>query len=215
VERAAAGVAGIVLGSALFFLLLYGNLAGVDVFGAMGGYLEKNLALTLEVYRGMGMSEENVRLIADSLDEIAHVLLRILPGMTAAFALFASWLTILMARPLLRSKGLTPPDFGSLRLWRPPEGLVWGVIVCGVSLMLPDKTVKVLALNGLIVLMTVYFFGGIAIVSYFFEKKRFPIIVRVFLYSLIALQQLFLFLVIGLGFFDMWLNFRKLEDPGE
>ncbi len=210
-----AGVAGIVLGSAGFFLVLYGNLAGIQVFGAMGEYLSKNLTLTLDVYRRMGMSEENVSMIADALDEIAYVLIRILPGMTAAFVLFVSWLTVLMARPLLRSRGLTHPDFGSLRLWKPPEGLVWGVIVCGLALMLPGKTIKVFALNGLIVLMTVYFFGGIAIISYFFEKKRFPMIVRVFLYSLIALQQLFLFLVIGLGFFDMWLNFRKLEDPRE
>jgi hypothetical protein len=34
---------------------------------------------------------------------------------------------------------------------------------------------------------------------------------RVFLYSLIALQQVVLIVIIGLGLFDMWLNFRKLE----
>ncbi len=215
VERSIGYTSGIMLGSATCLLVLYGNLAGVEVFGSMSAYLSKNLALTLDVYRNMGMSEENVRMIADSLDGIAYVLVRILPGMTAAFALFLSWLTVLTARPLLRARGLTVPDFGSLRLWKPPEALVWGVIVCGGALMLPDKTVKIIALNGLIVLMTIYFFGGIAIISYFFEKKRFPTFVRVFLYSLIALQQLFLLLVIGLGFFDMWLNFRKLEDPQE
>jgi len=213
VERTVAWTGGIVLGSAGFLLVLYGNLAGIDVFGSMSDYLSKNLALTLDVYRRMGMSEENVAMIANSLDEIAYVLVRILPGMTAAFVLFAAWLTVLLARPLLRKRELTCPDYGSLRLWKPPEFLVWGAILCGVGLLLPDKTIKIIALNGLIVLMTVYFFGGIAIVSYFFEKKRFPIVVRVFLYSLIALQQLFLFLVIGLGFFDIWLNFRKLEAP--
>ncbi len=215
VERTVAWTVGIMLGSAGFLLVLYGNLANIDVFGSMSEYLSRNLALTLDVYRRMGMSEENVRMIADSLDEIAYVLVRILPGMTAAFALFVSWLTVLMARPLLRSRGLVCPSYGSLRLWKPPEPLVWGVILCGVGLLPPDKTFKIAALNGLIVLMTVYFFGGIAIISYFFEKKRFPIFVRVFLYSLIALQQLFLFLVVGLGFFDMWLNFRKLEPPRE
>jgi hypothetical protein len=33
---------------------------------------------------------------------------------------------------------------------------------------------------------------------------------RLFLYSLIALQQIVLLIVVALGFFDMWLNFRKL-----
>jgi uncharacterized protein YybS (DUF2232 family) len=58
--------------------------------------------------------------------------------------------------------------------------------------------------------MSVYFFQGIAIVSFYFNKKQFPRIIRIFLYTLIAVQQLVLLAVIGLGFFDMWFNFRKL-----
>jgi uncharacterized protein YybS (DUF2232 family) len=58
--------------------------------------------------------------------------------------------------------------------------------------------------------MSVYFFQGIAIVSFYFNKKRFPRVIRIFLYTLIAIQQLVLLAVIGLGFFDMWFNFRKL-----
>lgn len=214
-ERMVAGVCGIMLGSAAFVIILYGNLSGVSVFGEMGRYMSHNLELTLDVYRRMGMSEENVAVIADSLDEIAYVMVRILPGMMAAFALFVLWMTLILCCPLLRAKELFCPDFGSLRLWKPPDVLVWAAIACGLGLMLPGKTIKIASLNGLIVLMTIYFFGGIAIVSYFFEKKRFPIIARVFLYSLIALQQLFLLVVIGLGFFDMWFNFRKLEAPNE
>ena len=52
-----------------------------------------------------------------------------------------------------------------------------------------------------------------AIVSFYFERKRFPRLLRIFLYSLIALQQFVLILVIGLGFFDVWLNFRKIKPP--
>ena len=59
--------------------------------------------------------------------------------------------------------------------------------------------------------MTIYFFQGIAIVSFFFEKKRLPVALRFILYSLIVVQQFLLLLIIGFGFFDMWLNFRKLE----
>ena len=77
-------------------------------------------------------------------------------------------------------------------------------------LLIPYRPLKLLGFNGLLILLTIYFFQGIAIVSYYFEKKRFPRALRVFLYSLIALQQMILLIVIGLGFFDMWLNFRKL-----
>jgi len=111
---------------------------------------------------------------------------------------------------VLISRSLNYPDFGPLNLWKAPEYLVWGVIGCGLALFLPHTAIKVIGINGLLILMTVYFFQGIAIVSFYFDKKRLPRFVRVFLYTLIALQQLILLAVIGLGFFDLWANFRRL-----
>jgi uncharacterized protein YybS (DUF2232 family) len=78
-------------------------------------------------------------------------------------------------------------------------------------LLIPGSSLKMLGLNGLLVLLTVYFLQGIAVVSYYFEKKKFPRALRLFLYTLIALQQFILLLIVGLGLFDMWLNFRKLK----
>ena len=77
--------------------------------------------------------------------------------------------------------------------------------------MIPDKNFKIIGLNGLLILMTIYFFQGIAIASYFFEKKNFPRPLRFFLYTLIAIQQAVLLIVIGLGLFDMWADFRRLD----
>jgi len=77
-------------------------------------------------------------------------------------------------------------------------------------LFLPMEAPKYVSINCLIVLMLVYFFQGIAVVSFFFQKKRSPTALRMFCYSLIAVQLYFLILVIGLGFFDNWINFRKL-----
>ena len=118
-----------------------------------------------------------------------------------------------MAKPILKRRSLFYPDFGPLQLWKAPELLVWGVIACALGLFIPITVVKVTGLNGLLTLMTIYFFQGIAIVSFYFEKKQFPRVVRFFLYALIALQQLILLAVIGLGFFDLWVNFRRLGKP--
>jgi uncharacterized protein YybS (DUF2232 family) len=169
--------------------------------------------MTLVIYRGMGMSEENIQLIANSLHQIAHVLVTILPALVTMSTLFTAWTNILIAKPILRRKSLFYPNFGPLQLWKAPEILVWGVIACALALFIPITAVKVIGMNGLLVLMTVYFFQGIAIVSFYFEKKNFPRAIRFFLYALIALQQLILLAVIGLGFFDLWVNFRRLGKP--
>jgi len=174
-------------------------------------YVGKNLKLTLALYEDMGMPEENILLISNSLDTIGYVLVRIIPAMAAALTIFVAWTSILLAGPIMKSKHLFYPDFGSLKRWKAPEPIVWFVIGSGMALIFPFQVLKIMGLNCLIVLMTIYFFQGIAIVSFYFEKKRFPRLLKIFIYSIIAMQQIILLFVVGLGFFDMWLNFRKLD----
>jgi len=174
-------------------------------------YVSKNLDLTLELYRSMGMSEENLHMISNSRDAIGYTLVRIIPALCITSTIMISWTNLLLVRPFFKSRNIVVPEFGLLTLWKAPDWMVWGVIGCGVSMLLPLNAMKIIGLNGLIILTAIYFLGGIAIVSFYFEKKRFPRILRALLYSLIIFEQIALFLVIGLGFFDIWLNFRKIQ----
>ena len=100
------------------------------------------------------------------------------------------------------------PDFGRLNQWKAPEHLVWAVIASGILLLVGDSGLSIIGINGLIILMMIYFFQGIAIVSFYLEKKQLPRFLRILLYGLIAMQQLLLLLVIAVGFFDTWIDFR-------
>jgi uncharacterized protein YybS (DUF2232 family) len=160
------------------------------------------------------MPAEKILVMSEFLKRAREIFLTIrpvLPGMAASSLLFVIWASLLMAKPILRNRGLPYPEFGPLNQWKAPEFLVWGVIGCGFMLLVPSDFFKIAGCNGLIILMTVYFFGGIAVISFYFEKKRFPLILKIFLYSLIALQVAVQLLVIAAGFFDIWLNFRKLK----
>jgi uncharacterized protein YybS (DUF2232 family) len=210
IEKTTLYASGSVVLSGLIGLIISSMLTGEGVFGIVSNYVAKNLELTLVLYQSMGMSQENVQLISQSLDKIQHVLVTIIPALVSTSTLFVAWISILLAKPVLISRSLYYPDFGPLNLWMAPDYLVWVVIGCGLAVFLPIPVIKVIGLNGLLILMTVYFFQGIAIVSYYFNKKRFPKILRIFLYTLMALQQLILLAVIGLGFFDLWINFRRL-----
>ena len=210
IEKTTLYASGSVVLSGLISLIISSMLTGEGVFAIVSNYVAKNLELTLVLYQSMGMSQENVQLISQSLDKIQHVLVTIIPALVSTSTLFVTWISILLAKPVLVSRSLYYPDFGPLNLWKAPDYLVWVVIGCALALFLPIPVIKIIGLNGLLILMTVYFFQGIAIVSYYFKKKRFPKILRVFLYTLMALQQLILLAVIGLGFFDLWINFRRL-----
>ena len=201
----------VVLFSSILVVLFYSNITGIQVGSLVSAYIVKNLELTLELYRNIGMPEENIHMISSSMESFQYVLIRIIPALAIALTLFIIWTSLMLAKPLLKTKNLFYPDFGLLNLWKAPEYLVWVAIACGILLLIPDKAVRLMGINGILILMTIYFFQGMAIVSFYFEKKQFPRLLRFFFYSLIAIQQVILLIVVILGFFDIWFNFRKLE----
>lgn len=202
---------GIVLGSGLGVLILWSIFSGVGFGEMVSAYVARNLEATMAIYENVGMPEETMTAIRESVDQIRNVLIHLLPALAVSSVMFITWMTVLLVRPVCRRWKLPVPELGKLKVWRAPDALVWGVIACGAMLLLLEGNGRLMALNGLIMLMTVYFFSGMAIVSFFFEKKRFPVAMRVMIYVLIGLQQVLLLVVIVIGFFDMWLNFRKLE----
>ncbi len=210
VEKTVVLASAVTLAVGVFIVLVYSSTTAAGLGQLVSDYVRRNLEASLRLYVNMGVPADTIRPIEDALDGIQYVLVRIVPALSVSASLFLSWTSLLLARPLLRRYRLYCPDFGRLNLWKAPEPLVWSVIGFGLMLMIPEHTVKLFGINGLLILMTVYFFQGIAIISFYFEKKHFPRLLRIVLYSLIALQQIVLLIVVGLGFFDMWLNFRKL-----
>jgi uncharacterized protein YybS (DUF2232 family) len=174
-------------------------------------YLSHNLELALNMYRQMDIPADQVNALSESMEGILYVMLRIMPAIVIVSVLLVVWGNLLLARPLLRSKNLFYPAFGPLNEWKAPERLVWVAILSGFLLMVPHTGLKFLGINILIIMMMVYFFQGIAIVSFYFEKKRVPRLLRGILYALLVLQQFVLLVVIALGFFDLWVDFRRMK----
>jgi uncharacterized protein YybS (DUF2232 family) len=187
--------------------------SGQGLLATVSESVRQHLELSLLLYQQMGLSQEQLDFLENSLDVIQRVLVGIMPALVIGSTLMVTWMSLLVARRLCRRQGLTLPDYGPLERWKAPEQLVWGVIAAGGLLLAPSVAAKMLGLNGLIVFMVIYFFQGLAIVAYFFQKKQIPRFARVVLYGLIAIQQVVLLAVIGIGFFDTWFNFRKLEKP--
>ena len=179
------------------------------IIALINGYVARNLEATLQLYQAK-MSADQIRLAKESFEQIQFVFVRILPALTVMSTLLVTWTSMLLSRPLLKRLDLHFPDFGRLNQWKAPDPLVWAVIGCGLTLLIPATWIKLAGINGLLILLTVYFFQGIAILSYYFDRKRFPRFLRLLIYTLIALQQILVLVIVGIGFFDMWLNFRKL-----
>lgn len=204
---------GLVLGAGTVAVLGFNLVSATSLGDVVHHFVTQNLELTLAIYKEAGVAQETIDTIVGVRETIESILTRLLPAFVVTSMLFVSWVSVVTGKYVFRLKSVPYPDFGRLNRWKAPELLVWAVIICGVAVFLPQLGARWIGINGLLILATIYFFQGLAIVSFYFEKKGFPKLLRAVLYGLILLQPLIFIVVILFGFFDMWINFRRLNQP--
>jgi uncharacterized protein YybS (DUF2232 family) len=211
IEWLVLGVAGVVFAATTGFLLyLYGSWSAM--IQDLHASLTEQLAAALRVHEKMGFAQDNMEAIKERMPAITAMILQILPGLvfvSLSLVVLVNVLFLCRRFPDRRGEWLS---LENLREWHAPESLVWGLIACGFSLFIPGlEFLQTAAINILLVIGACYFFQGLAIVAYFFHKSRVPYFLRMVTYVLIIFQQIFTLLVVGLGLFDLWGDFRRLK----
>lgn len=171
------------------------------------GIMDEHLRLSEQ----LSISADQIALIRENAREITEFFIVVFPALALSGAVLTVWVNVLALRSLLRRQGQADgfPALGDLSLWKAPEGLVWVLIAAGVTMLLPFDVIDSIGLNILIVCCLLYLLQGLAIVSFFFQRKRVPPLLRWLFYLLIAVQQYMVILVIAFGLFDLWVDFRK------
>lgn len=188
----------------------FGSLSAVAE--SFRGSLVQHLTAAARLYEQMGFPQESLELLQERTPHIVEVMLELLPGLV-----FVSLCLVVLVNVLLLCRRF--PDrraewlsVTNLREWNGPERLVWGLIVCGFALLIPGlEPVRPWAANILLVIAAFYFAQGLSIIAYFFHKNNVPRFLRAVTYVLIAFEQIFTVLVVGLGLFDLWGDFRRLK----
>ncbi len=174
-------------------------------------YLQGSLDHTVEIYRGMGGEEGDPEGARQFVRVMGEILMTIYPALAVIGSGFVVWFNVTVSKVLFRVRNLPYPQFGPMDRWSAPEHLIWAVIGAGFSLFLPVPQIRLIAINVIIVLLTIYFFHGFSILLFFLGKYRVPLWVRVGVYALIMLQQIFAVVLIAAGLFDQWVDLRKIH----
>ena len=169
----------------------------------------------IELYSRTGIPVQHIELLKENAGLIARALASVFPASVFVGSTFFIWLNILGGKWLFRKKGMWYPDFGDLSLWKILDKVVWLVVISGILIMIPIAGLRILGLNMLIALLFIYMLQGLAIISFFFQRKNVPVFLRVFGYFLIFAQQFLLVIVVGLGLIDTWTDFRKLDKKSD
>ena len=192
----------------LFFLALSKNMGPLEM---AVNYLQSQLKVTVRAYEEMGMPRENAIQFEAYTKAFIATILKIYPSLIIIGTGFAVWLNVVIAKPLFRVGNLEYPAFTPTDRWQTPDSMVWGVIVAGFALFLSSGSIKLLAINALIIIMTIYLFHGLSIVLFFLNKHHVAPWMRICIYVLIIIQQLFFVILALVGLFDQWIDFRKIH----
>lgn len=194
------------LGVARYFFGSWGALIGDFRAG-----LSRQFNAATQMQEQLGFSKDSLDQVKERMPQLIDMTLQILPGLLlVAFALIALLNIHSLRRrfPERRAEWFAVENF---RDWKGPEVLVWGLIASGFSLFFPvPDWARLIAVNLLLLVSAVYFAQGLAVIAFFFHKNNVPRFLRGLTYLLIIFQQIFTLMVVGLGLFDLWGDFRRL-----
>ena len=156
-----------------------------------------------ELFRQMSTSIANATKEIGSKELLLKEAMTILPSRIMITLFLNIWINLVFASRLV--KGVIPDAFwSSVRL---PELLVWPTLICGALSIWSDHALYYIALNGLTLLLVIYAFQGMSILSFFMNHyKIFGFGRGLLFFFVIFIATPF---VLSLGFFDLWFDFRK------
>ncbi len=134
---------------------------------------------------------------------------KIYPAMIMVVTSMLSLVCIAIAHPLLGRLNLRPFDIHGIKTWVARRELVWAFILSGFGILFIEGNLKWGLLNIFIVVTCIYFFQGISVLIYLMDRYRVPSWLRILIFFLLGLQQVFLFIVAGLGLLDTWVVLRR------
>ena len=174
--------------------------------------LTEQVMSAIRMQEKMGLPPDSLDMLKTQMPLMIDRIVQLLPALvflSFGFITLVNILYLLRRFPERRGQWFS---LESLREWKAPEPLVWGLIACGFILFIPGLGfIKNVALNLLLVIGAFYFAQGLAVIAFFFAKNKVPRFLRGLTYVLIVFQQIFTLLVVGLGLFDLWGDFRRLR----
>lgn len=179
------------------------------------GQIESHLEQSMETFRAMEKDPEAIQTFEKTLNRLAQSFAISFPAFIFVGSLFGALINYGVVRFLYRRMYGESLFFqGRLSAWSLPEPFIWLLIVPAAVLWFsPPGGSYAVALNVFILAVIAYGLQGVAIGIHFLELKSVPVFLWFVLLIFVLSQPLLIGILIGLGVFDLWVDFRKLNSP--
>jgi len=163
----------------------------------------------MKIREETNISKEKIELLKESFSTGLNIIKTSFPAIIFIINCLIVSINLFFSKKILCLKHLKLPPF---KTWRPKDECIWAFIISALMTFLFQyikfQSGYLIGLNLLIIISAVYLVGGLAIVNFFFDKRKMFPFVKVSIYVLVFTSPIFLILIIILGLVDFWFDFR-------
>ncbi len=180
--------------------------------------LEDALREQADIYQQLGLEQSEIDELISNIKKSIPLIISLMPAALTLNAFLNSFFALLIGAWLWKIKNkdepLLLPKFSS---WYLPWPLVY-VFIIGFALFLfkssfgvYENYANIIGLNLLLFSIPFYIVLGLSIIWFFIEKLKFGAVVKFFLFLFMLFFPFILFVIILIGIFDTWFDWRKLS----
>ena len=198
-----------VLATFLLFVLFGGESSLVDFFQQQ---IMKHFDQSIQALKSMGESQVALDSMQEVMKETSRTFAFAYPSFIMVGSLVTTAINFFLVRVLwIKLYGQTlfrQENFSELVL---PDFLVWVLILSSTLLFFLGNHFGTIGINLFALVLLVYLFQGLAVTVHLLESKNAHFLIFALVFLLIVIQPILMGLVIGLGVFDIWVDFRKIR----
>jgi hypothetical protein len=144
------------------------------------------------------------------------------PGMMGNFIYAMSGIWFLCGLSAIAAIMSRSRQFGAPERFWPPDSLrviipdlaVYPFIICGLLTLVRIDALRAWCYNIMIILAFMYFLCGVSIFAWFMIRLGMPLVFKILFSLLVLSYPPFILILVGVGLFDQWFDFRKLRLSG-
>ncbi len=205
----------------LTLLILFAGLAGEgeSSMKALEDTLKDASESYIQILEKSGETPETLKEVRKAVEDAVPTAARVFPSFVLISTLVGAVINFLAVRYLwLRFYSREYFEGMDVSRWMLPDAIVWALIASIGSLFFGPGISQVAGMNLTIILVFLYFLQGLSVVTHILKTKAAPKWVWIIVFILIPLNSMFLGLapmflglVMGIGIFDIWVDFRKIR----
>ncbi len=187
--------------------VVFSLVSGQNIHHLVMNEINGSISQALTVYDKAGIKGEELALLKQSMTMAAELIIRIYPALITVMMITMTGCNLALVKRSAVKLGieLKLAEFNS---YKNHDFLIWLLIPAGFAMLAGSPVITTPALNVLVVILTLYFLQGLAVLTTIIARQSFAGVMRVMLFLMLLFQPYLAALVAAIGIFDLWGDFR-------